>query len=177
MNEKDYLEFLNSKETVSEELSQKVLSQTRTDSLTDSLFFYTKLFFIFSLSGFLTFSFFPQFGLNPFNANPHLTHMLMGYGMWACGLFCGSLFMGAGVVLKFLLLSKRDLSLLPQYGVGSSLVLSSIIYAMFMIIGAQGTQDFLSGSLVFALFWILAGVILEKLSQLLTNTVYRTQNS
>ncbi|MCR9204258.1 MAG: hypothetical protein NXH75_06760 [Halobacteriovoraceae bacterium] len=165
-NEKDYLEFLNAHEEVSSDQKAKLKNEVKNFIHADLFIFYTKLALIFSLSGFLTFSFCPQFGLNPFGANPHITHMFMQYGMWVCGLFCGSFFMGAGALLKFLLLSKQDLSYLPRFGLFPSLVLSSTIYGLYMIIGLQKTGDLLAGSLIFSIFWLLGGVLLEKISQI-----------
>lgn len=165
-NEKEFLEFLNSDQKVPERINQSLKEEIQLLSLSDSIIFYFKIILIFSLSGFLTFTFCPQFGLNPFGANPHVAHKLMSIGMWACGLFCGSVFIGAGALLKFLLLSKEDLSYLPRFGVFPSLIVSAGIYGLFMIIGYQKTGDLLAGSLVFSAFWLLGGVFLEKISQI-----------
>ena len=67
--------------------------------------------------------------------------------------------------MKFLLLSKRDLSILPQYGLGSSLILSSAIYGLYMAIGSQMTEEILLSSVTFTIFWLIGGVVFEKLSQ------------
>lgn len=164
--ENEYLEFLNSSAFVSEELGTELKAEIKRLGFIDKTFLYGKIFSIFSLSGFLTFSFCPQFGLNPFGANPHIAHFLMKYGMWACGLFCGSIFLGSGSILKYLILSKKDISELPQIGFSSSLVISSLIYAMYMFVGLKEAQDILHSSLVFFIFWLIGGLVWEKLSRL-----------
>lgn len=174
---KDYLDFLNSEEEVPLKVNLKVIKENKNLNNTDFLIFYGKLFLIFSCAGFVTFTFCPQFGLNPFSVSTHITHQFMNYGTWACGLFCGLTFMGTGSLIKYLFLGKRELLLIPSFKTKQILTLSSLIYGLYMTLGSQvssessipfslfETNELFGQFLIFGVFWLMAAVFSEKLTQ------------
>jgi len=168
MNRKssEYLSFLQSDEKPSQKLDSQVQASFELKAKKEWYVFLVKLGAIHLFSGLITLSFCPQFGLNPFRASPHLPHIFMSYGLWACGFFCGSIFMGSGAFLRWIFLSSRDRFMIAPKGLQATLILSAVLYGSLMMLGRNSTQQLASFSIAFFLSWVVAAVLWERLSLL-----------
>jgi hypothetical protein len=57
----------------------------------------------------LTLTVCPQFGIGPIGGGHGISAWIMPYGTFACGAYCGAIFMSFGTVLPYLVLSKGEL--------------------------------------------------------------------
>lgn len=170
----DYLSFLQSTKTPSKDLDLAVLIGVRKLKQKEWLTFLLKIGAIHFISGLVTFFFCPQFGLNPFKSSPHLPHIFMSYGVWACGLLCGSIFMGSGALIRFAFFDQRERVLADKKGLKVTLILSSLIYGLFMLVGSQIGTMMLNYSIVFFIFWLIGALLLERASNLIFNRAMLT---
>ncbi len=160
MSEKDYLNFLNSySDSPSKDLDLSILNMTKRNLKKDFYLMIFQVMIIHSLAGLITLSFCPQFGWNPFGASPHLTHIFMNYGVWACGLFCGMIFMSVGSILKIIILNRSFALTYKNKLIRNSIALSSIFVSLLMIMGSVNTQEGVYISFTFVLFWLMGSVI------------------
>lgn len=112
-------------------------------------------------AGLVTLAICPQFGWNPFNSSLHLPHIFMKYGMWACGLFCGSLFMALGAFFTWVILGRNQRVYLAVRSWKFALMLSSLSMGALMILGkaSNGSDVFFTES--FIIFWILGAFVFD----------------
>jgi len=164
MSEKEFLEFMKANQSPSQKLDELVIAHQGNLIAQDRILVFGKVVGIHALAGAATLAVCPQFGWNPFGANPHTVHIFMVYGMWACGLFCGSLFMVLGAFLKLALLPKSSLSLYYRHGIRNSFMLSSLFLFMMMTAGAMTSSDNIFLGFIFALFWWFGALLMESLS-------------
>lgn len=118
------------------------------------------------VTGGFTLLFCPQFGFNPFGASVHTAHIFMGYGVWACGLFCGTLFMMFGSFFLPLILNHNEMAFLYRRPLKTILPVSSIIFALLMLGGINSSAFDMFFSFSFIIFWIVGAfsIILLELS-------------
>jgi len=164
MSEKEFIKFMKANQSPSQNLDELVIAHQGNLFAQDRIIVFSKVVAIHALAGTATLAVCPQFGWNPFGANPQTMHIFMGYGMWACGLFCGSLFMVLGAFLKLVLLQKSSVSLYYRNGIKNSFMLSSLFLFMMMTAGAMTSSYNIFLGFVFALFWWLGALIAETLS-------------
>lgn len=155
MGIKDYFNFQNSSANVPAHLDQIIINKVQAQSRIDWLMVLTKVSLIYLMGGLVTLSFCPQFGLNPFKASIHATHLFLSYGQWACGLYCGAIFMSAGSLLSLILLNKKDACLINAQLLWKSLAFCSFFVLLLMILGPLKNDLSILSFSIFSLFWFL----------------------
>lgn len=81
MDEKDFQTFMSEEKHVPKELDHLVLGAHEQKHQHLKKWFWPKLVSIHFLSGIVTLSFCPQFGIDPFQTQSSLPHLFMSYGM------------------------------------------------------------------------------------------------
>ena len=114
MSEKDFFQFLQSDKRTAKGLDQMILAKAKAGLIRDQFFAILNVVGIHAVAGDATLAICPQFGWDPFQTSSHLPHLFMNYGMWACGLLCGVIFMGLGAFLKIFVLKKRTLAIFEK---------------------------------------------------------------
>lgn len=170
---KEYLTFLRSNKETDSPLDLKIQNSISSLQKRDIFFLHLKIIILYIITGFISLSLCPQFGLNPFNRSPELIHMFMSYGTWTCGLFCGSVFMGVGAVLKFILLGRKDILLLRNIKLINMILMTAFIYGLFMFMGNKNSTSFINFSIVFFSSWLIGGIILDRIGSLLIAPYYQ----
>ncbi len=108
----------------------------------------------------LTLTVCPQFGLGPWGGGHGISHWVMRYGQWACGLFCGGVFFTSGALTARLSLSRGEWWWVLRHPLGSTLPLIAICQLLFMGV-AQGLRlEGMHESLSFQLAWPVGGASL-----------------
>lgn len=174
---KDYLKFIKSDKKTSSDLDLRIRENISDLQRKDLISLHLKIIFLYTITGFISLAICPQFGLNPFNRSPELIHMFMQYGTWACGLFCGSLFMGIGALIKFMVLGRKDILLLSRVSTLNITIVSALIYGLFMMIGNRNASSFINFSIVFFSFWLLGSIIWDRISWLILSQYTLRSNS
>lgn len=164
MSEKEFVKFMKANQSPSQKLDELVIAHQGNLLAQDRIIVFSKVVAIHALAGAATLAICPQFGWNPFGANPHTVHIFMAYGMWVCGLFCGSLFMVLGSFFKLVLLPKSNITLYYRNGIKNSFLLSSLFLFLMMTAGAMTSSDNIFLGFVFAFFWWLGALLMETLS-------------
>lgn len=165
MNKKEFLDFMNQETTPPSSLGEKILSAEKSILKKERLHSILLVVGVHAVAGLATLSICPQFGWNPFGANPHTMHIFMEYGMWACGLFCGVLFMLTGSILSALLLPRISNALYYRKTMRNSLIVSSLFFFMLMTAGLYTSSDNLFLGLSFSIFWYLGAVFSEVIGK------------
>lgn len=176
MDEREFKKFLKSYEAPPAALNEKILGQARKTLFWENLLVLLKVFATHLLAGVATLAVCPQFGWSPFNTPDSLPHIFMSYGVWACGLFCGSFFMGAGALLSPILLGRRELLAYNRKLWTYSTVSSAVFMAALMLLGKEQASErgtYLSA--MFIGFWFLGALSLEVLPNLLLARIYRSK--
>lgn len=162
----EFSSFMKGYEAPPTELSQRTLQKATALLKTQKRVIWAKIFLIRALSGAVTLFFCPQFGWNPFSASTQVPHAFMSYGAWACGLFCGAVFMGSGALVEPLILSRPE----QQVARGSLLARSALMCAFFiallMALGTGQAANSIFISAGFALSWFIGAMALDALSHL-----------
>lgn len=166
MNKKDFLNFMKQESPPPSFLSEKIFAAEIAIIKRERINSFLSVLTVHVLAGLATLSVCPQFGWNPFGANPHTMHIFMKYGMWACGLFCGVLFMLSGSILSALLLPRVSNALFYRNLIKNSLILSSIFFFMLMTAGLYTSSDNIFLGLSFSAFWYLGAVFSEFLGKI-----------
>lgn len=163
-NEKDFKKFMNAHEAVPHSLDEKINARVRSDLKLLPWNVFAKTLAIHWGAGALTLLVCPQFGWNPFSSSPHLPHVFMEYGMWACGLFCGSLFMTFGAILSIIFMPLSDKRYLLAHGGRYALSVSALTMGGLMAMGyaSSGLDIYFSAS--FISFWLLGAFVFDWLS-------------
>lgn len=161
MKKNDFHEFMKSEAEPSLEAENLIKTEIARD-----LYWLPSLTFIKTLAahwlaGLITLSFCPQFGWNPFNTSVHLPHIFMKYGMWACGLFCGSAFMALGASATFVVLTSNERVYLARRDWLFAASLSALSMGALMILaqGASGADVFFTES--FIAFWVIGAFVFD----------------
>ncbi len=95
-----------------------------------------KLTLVQLLAGLAILSFCPQLGLG-FFPNSHFAHILMSFGEVVCNLFCGSLFVGAGMITSTLIFNHDEVRVLKKYKLASTGIISTLSLVGFVLFGAK----------------------------------------
>lgn len=164
MSNKDFKSFLNSEKIPSNTIDKLIREQNKKLHREDQVHTILLSLGTHTLAGIITLLFCPQFGLNPFGASIHVPHYFMQFGAWACGLFCGGIFIGTGSVLKLIFLPKRYLSIYQNSIVKNSILLCAIFYGLFMLQTFRSNEEAYFLTLNFSLFWVFGGVLLDILT-------------
>ena len=178
MDEREFKKFLKSYEAPPAALDERILGQARKSLYWENLLVLLKVFATHLLAGVATLAVCPQFGWSPFKAPDSLPHIFMSYGVWACGLFCGSFFMGAGALLSSILLGRREFlaynrKLWTYSGVSSAVFMTALMFLGKEQASAHGTYL----SVMFIGFWFIGAVALETLPNLVLARIYRSKGS
>lgn len=142
------------------------LDQTLQSVILSDLRWLPRLTFIKALTahwaaGLITLAICPQFGWNPFNSSTHLPHIFMKYGMWACGLFCGSLFMALGALFTWGFLGRNQRVYLAAKAWKFALLLSSLSMGVLMILGKNSSSPDVFFTESFIIFWVLGAFLFD----------------
>lgn len=163
MNDKEFLDFMQFDQNPSPAIDQKIIQIIEEKLKRFKRLILIKAWAIHWISGAITLSFCPQFGWNPFGASPHLPHIFMDYGMWACGLFCGALFVGVGGLMTLLVLQKSEKFYYQKKGFSIATVISAISLGLLMLLGATTNSLDIYFSFVFITFWVIGALAIEAL--------------
>ena len=124
MKNDDFKDFFNSTSETPPELDKKTLGTIKSNHNSDSFEVSIKIFFVHLFAGFSTLIFCPQFGWNPLGVSDRLAHIFMDYGLWACGAFCGFLFIGFGSIITRAIIPKHQLSLFRKRFIANSIFIN-----------------------------------------------------
>ena len=173
MSDKDFSSFLTSGKKTPSHLDNLVLSQVKSNLLKDQIYALINVVSIHAIAGTATLAICPQFGWNPLGGNPHITHLFMAYGTWACGMFCGALFMGLGSFLKLFLLQKRTLIIYERKEVFNSLIVSGFFLVILMSAGKIMSSENIFFTAIFLVFWLIGSALTELLSYLASKYILK----
>lgn len=162
---KEFLEFLNSKETEApKEIFQKLQKTFEKDFLPlKPLNLILKFLLLNFSAGVFTLTVCPQFGLGIFNQGHDVTHYFMSIGTWACALFCATFYFATAQTLALLILTNREIRWIAQK---RFTVLPSIVIASFIALAMLGqrfsTNSHMTYDIEFHVIWLLAGLIITQ---------------
>ena len=160
---KDFNDFLESKNKVPSNLDQMVVSNMKEKMRVKPLHFSLKFFSIYFFSGALTLSICPQFGVGPIFMEGHgIAHHFMMIHPIVCAVFCGAFFSVLGASLSYYLLNIAEHKYIkPRL----SIVVSLNVLSWFVIFGLMNHFKF-SGyfyQLEYILFWFLSAILISYL--------------
>lgn len=115
----------------------------------------------------------PQFGIGPIGGGHGVTHWVMPYGAFACGLFCAAVFVGSGTLAAGLVLSPAEWRWVRQQHY--LIVMPPLVAAFVLLMGIKlvvGLES-IHETPPFYLGWGLAAVVTADLV-LRTMRVVRT---
>ena len=151
---KDLFTFLIARETPSDELTLIVKKDI---SLSFQKNLIISKFILFQLMGAaFSLSFCPQFGLG-LNPAVDISHYFMQFGMWACAMFCGSLFLSSGVLVAFLGMRGEELWWIWRRYKLQLIFLPAILWGALMLTNV--TLKLPNENLDFHVFWLVASVM------------------
>lgn len=159
--QEDFKSFMNSDVSSPSKLGQEILAHVEHDLSRLPWHTFAKSLGVHWIAGALTLLVCPQFGWNPFETSPHLPHIFMQYGMWACGLFCGTIFMALGSLLTMALLPAHQRLYVERHGFRFALVIGSLSIALLMLLGrgSSGFDIYMTES--FISFWLVGAVLFD----------------
>jgi hypothetical protein len=157
----DFTDFIKSSTNTAPELDDKVLNTVKSGHNSDSIEVSIKIFFVHLFAGISTLIFCPQFGWNPLGVSDKLAHIFMEYGLWACGAFCGFLFIGFGSIITRAIIPKHQLSLFRKRFIANSILINGFFISSLMLLGNVATTHSYYTSFSFILGWIVSAVICE----------------
>lgn len=159
--QEDFKAFMTSEVEPSSKLNHEILRYVERDLSTLPWYTFAKALGVHWIAGALTLLVCPQFGWNPFETSPHLPHIFMQYGMWACGLFCGTIFMALGSILTLIMLPLDQRHYIEKHGFRYALVISSFSIAALMLLGrgSSGFDIYMTES--FISFWLVGAILFD----------------
>jgi hypothetical protein len=101
-------------------------------------------------------SFCPQFGVG-MNPAVDISHYFMQFGDWACAIFCGSLFLGTGLLVSFLGMKGEELWWIWRRYKFPLIFLPAILWAALML--TNKTLSLPGETLIFHLFWLVSAIL------------------
>ena len=171
---KEFQTFMKSSQAPGGEIDSRLESLVARDLKHFPLRVFAKALGLHWFAGALTLLICPQFGWNPFQVSPHLPHIFMEYGMWACGLFCGSLFMLFGGLGTRLFASGNEAVLLKQRGHRFAFALSGLTLGLLMLFGGLHGGAEVYFSFQFITFWIVGALAFDLLCFKLGRTRFQS---
>lgn len=160
MDHKEFNSFLKSYEKTPGSVDREIVEKAKKRTRKDYALMFAKVFSLHAFAGLLTLLICPQFGWSPFDAPEHLPHIFMSYGVWACGLFCGSIFMGAGTFLKMALLKENELENYQRKIWANATIVGALLLGLLMFAG-RDTSAGAYLSLTFIGFWLIGALLFE----------------
>lgn len=161
MKEDDFQDFVKSQKKTSPELDDQVINTIHSGHRSDSIEITIKIFFVHMFAGISTLIFCPQFGWNPLGVSDRLAHIFMEYGLWACGAFCGFLFIGFGSIITRAIFPKHQLSLFRKKFIRNSVFINGFFISTLMLLGNVGSTNSYYTSISFIFGWIVSALICE----------------
>lgn len=161
-NEKNEFDtFMNSSTEAPYDLKSQISSLVHGDLKRLPMRTFAKTLSAHWVAGALTLAVCPQFGWNPFSSSPHLPHIFMQYGMWACGLFCGTIFMALGALISMAFLNGNERVYLSTREWSYALSLSFLSMGVLMVLGraSSGGDVFFTES--FIIFWLIGAFLFD----------------
>lgn len=148
--EKEFSEFLDTPDLEPpREISEIILATVSKDLHPPIWTVFLKLLSITAASSVLSLAICPQFG---FGNNFWLMRFFMELGKHVCSVACGTIFIGLGVIISFLLLRPEELRVLRKTKLLQLSVLSMLSLSAFVCAGAEIF-------IAVAMFWMLGAVI------------------
>ncbi len=161
MDLKDYKSFLKDSKNPGSELDRAVSEMVAEDLRWLPRITFVKTLSAHWLAGLVTLSICPQFGWNPFDTWVHLPHVFMKYGMWACGLFCGVIFMALGASATRIILGANERVYMARRSSIFALLMSSLSMGALMLLArnSSGADIFFTES--FISFWVIGAFVFD----------------
>ncbi len=159
----EFKDFLNSPtkevpDTIKTSLTNRILTEIKIDN-TPILQIFAKYFVVNLGAGSLTLLVCPQFGIGPLGGGHGIAHHFMQFGMWACGLFCASVFFISSHMLSLALLHRRELRRIYNFKISIPLAIA-LSLLILMSTGYTINFDPMFFRFDFIVGWILAAVML-----------------
>lgn len=156
MKNKDFLEFILSKESVPAAVKKAAALDIRLSFRAKQIIL---KFLAFQLIGALfSMSVCPQFGMGLVDGHG-ITHSFRMIGDWACAAFCGSLFLSAGMLVAFIGMKGEELWWIWRRYKFSMIILPAILWSGLMFTNV--TLSLPGETASYHLTWILAAVLIE----------------
>lgn len=149
----DFLDFKNGEPVAPPlHLTEKIIGQVHSDLNPNPWKVFSKLSLIHFIVGLVTLSICPQFGFRIFGTGAGLMGAFMALGPYACGLACGSFFLGSSILVASLVFTPEELRQLRknEFLAVSSLALMSM--GFFIMLDTEVV-------LGFALAWLLGSMM------------------
>ena len=167
---KELLDFLSQGEVVPQGLSHT----TRLDVLLtfQKKTILTKFILYQFLGAFFTLSFCPQFGIGLVEGHG-ITHYFRLIGDWACALFCGSLFLSAGMILSFIGMKGEELWWVWRHYKARLIFSPALLWSMLML--ANISFESPKESTSYHLSWFVAALLAQAFWFGLRNVYFKKQ--
>jgi len=137
-NDKDFLDFINSKGVnPPEDLSNRVLSFIKAELNPSHITVFSKLLGIQAFIGFLTLTFCPQFNLS-LTSNYELFHYFHhSFGKSICMAICGSIFLGSGALFATYILKPSEIKKIKESNFLYYTSISVLALSSFFLLGSE----------------------------------------
>ena len=166
----EFLDFLSSREMPPMELEVLTKKEIQLSFRGKSIFW---RFIFFQLLGALfSLSVCPQFGLGLVEGHG-ITHVFRLIGDWACALFCGSVFLGSGLLVAFLGMPGEEIWWLWRRARIELLILPSFLWGMLMTLNLS--WDLPNESLSYHVIWVLSAVLAQGVLILLRKKYFEVK--
>jgi len=135
---KDYSDFLSlDQEQVPADLNQRVTTQIRSLLNPSAWWVFAKLLAIHLVVGFFSLGICHQFDMNPFGTTRSLSDWFMQYGMSACMIGCGVIFVSFSVLAAGYFLTVEEVRVLRRTEFIQSIALGVVSISLFAAFGAE----------------------------------------
>lgn len=170
-NEKDYLDFINSKgSNPSAELNNQITNYVRADLNPSHKIVFSKLLGIQAFIGFLTLLFCPQFEISLINNHQLFHYFYHNLGETICTAICGSIFVGSGALFAAYLLKSSEIKKIKNSKILYYASVSIIALSTLFIFGAQVYLNL-------AIFWFigasLGGLVVFELNRVIRREIFQ----
>jgi hypothetical protein len=153
---KEFLEFVTSREVPPRSLSGMVIKDTKMSFHQN--FIAGKFLFFQVLGALFSMSICPQFGLGLVEGHG-ITHSFRMIGDWACAAFCASVFFSSGAVMAFIGMKGEELWWIWRHYTLSLVLLPALLWGVLMM--GNVSLDLYSESMNYHLVWILTAMFAQ----------------
>lgn len=168
--QKDYIQFLGSAEAPPRELQsmvqKEILLSFHGKAIVWKFLFFQLIGALFSLSVC------PQFGLGLVEGHG-ITHFFRMVGDWACALFCGSFFLGAGLIVSFIGMKGEELWWIWRRYKMPFIFLPSFLWGALMLTNVS--LDLPMETLIYHITWIASAMLMQAILLKLRSNLYLWQ--
>lgn len=150
-------------EEVPAHLNAQVIGAVKADLCPSQPLVFLKLMLVHLLSGGLTLTVCPQFGIGPLGGGAGLMGIFMQWGHGFCAIACGTFFFGTTALVSQLVLRRPELTVVYQHRLSQFSLLGAFSVALLMLSSRLAYGEWMMESFQYTALWLSGGVLSASL--------------